>query len=177
MKKLLFLLTLTLSAIAHSNAQEKSVMTEEMFYKQQFESVINHSIKEQLGKELYKAVEANDKKEVELLLKLGADPNYNRNGELNIRSVLTIAVTNENLEIVKLLVANKADIHWRDFFGITAVIYAAGLGNMDIVKFLIANGASIHDVDKSGITVLGAAKQSKNEKLIAYIEKALKKSH
>lgn len=176
MKKLLFLLALTLGAIAHSNAQEKSVMTEEMFRKQQFESVIMPLVEEELGKDLYEAVEANDKEKVELLLQLGADPNYNRNGELNISSVLTIAVTNENLEIVKLLVANKAQIHWRDFSGTTAIIFAAGFGNMDIVKFLIANGANIHDVDKNGITVLGAAKQSENKKLIAYIEKELKKS-
>ena len=151
-------------------------MTEEMFRKQQFESVIGAAYKEQIGKDLYEAVEANDKEKVELLLELGADPNYNRTGEFDISSVLTISVTNENLEIVKLLVANKAQIHWRDFSETTAIIFAAGFGNMDIVKFLIANGANIRDTNRNGITVLDAAKQSKNKKLIAFIEKELKKS-
>jgi uncharacterized protein len=126
--------------------------------------------------QLYAAIQKNDKAVVESLLRKKADPNYVKQaGPWMKVSPLITAVNNANVEIVMLLIANNAQVDWRDGFNTTALMYAAANGNKEIVELLIANGADVNSTDGDGNTVLTAAKESKNEEVIALIESKLQK--
>jgi ankyrin repeat protein len=79
----------------------------------------------------------------------------------------------KDINIVKLLIANKADLKWKDGFNTTALMYAASNGNKEIVMLLLENGADINDNDGKGNTTLSAAKGSMNKELIKLIEDKL----
>lgn len=151
MKKLLLLLVLTLSTSILTIAQSKD-------------------------EQLYAAVQKNDKAKVEVLLKKKADPNYIKQaGPWMKVSPLIKAVNNSNVEIVKLLIANQAQIDWRDGFNTTALMYAASKGIREIVELLLASGADVNATDGEGNTVLTTAKESKNSEVVTLIESKLKK--
>jgi uncharacterized protein len=151
MKKLIILILLIISASVLTMAQGKD-------------------------EQLYAAVQKNDKAKVESLLKKKADPNFIKQaGPWMKVSPLITAVNNANVEIVKLLIANNAQVDWRDGFNTTALMYAAAKGNKEIVELLISNGADINATDGEGNTVLSAAKEGKNDDVIALIENKLQK--
>jgi ankyrin repeat protein len=49
-----------------------------------------------------------------------------------------------NIEVIKLLIANKADINKADRFNCTALFAALDRGNVEIVKLLVENGADVN---------------------------------
>ena len=127
------------------------------------------------GEQLYEAVTKNDKDKVEKLIDKGADVNYvEEAGPWMKVSVLITAVNNKNLDIAKLLLDNKANVNWKDGFNTSAILYAASSGSIDMVKLLLEYGADINDNDGKGNTVLTAAKESKNKKLISFVEEKMK---
>ena len=86
------------------------------------------------NKKLLEAVEKSDIIKAKKLIEKGADVNYVRyEGWLNL-SVLDQAVLNENVELIKLLLDNNAEVNWQNDFGISAIIFAAGSGNIKIVN-------------------------------------------
>ena len=124
---------------------------------------------------LYNAIIKNDKATVEKQLAAGANANYVKELSPWLRvSMLIAAVDNSNLEIVKLLLANKADVNYRDGFYTTAIMYAASSGELDIAKVLFDAGAKANDNDGKGTSVLSSAKESENAELIALVEAKLK---
>ena len=127
------------------------------------------------NKKLYQAIVKGDTTSVRQLLNDKADPNYiEASGPWMKVNMLITSVNNGNLDIVKILIANKADVNWKDGFKTTALMYAASKGNKDIVALLLDNGADINDNDGQGNTVLSAAKESKNKELIKFVETKLK---
>ncbi len=127
------------------------------------------------NEKLYKAIVKGDTSLVKQLLNDKADPNFIKaEGPWMKVSMLITAVNNGNIDIVKILIANKADIKWKDGFNTTALMYAAAKGNKEIVVVLLDNGGDINDNDGKGNTVLSAAKESKNKELIKFIEEKLK---
>jgi ankyrin repeat protein len=127
------------------------------------------------NEKLYKGIAKGDTSIVKQLLNDKADPNYIKaEGSWMKVNMLITAVNNGNIDIVKMLIANKADVKWKDEFKTTALIYAASNGNKEIVVLLLDNGADINDNDGQGNTVLSAAKESKNKELITFIEEKLK---
>jgi ankyrin repeat protein len=124
---------------------------------------------------LYDAILKNDKETVEKQLATGASANYIKELSPWLRvSMLIAAVDNSNLEIVKLLIANKADVQYRDGFYTTAIMYAASSGELNIAKVLFDAGAKANDNDGKGTSVLSSAKESENAELIALVEAKLK---
>jgi ankyrin repeat protein len=127
------------------------------------------------NEKLYKAIVNGDSTLVKQLLNDKADPNFIKaEGPWMKVNMLITAVNSGNIEIVKILIANKADITWRDGFNTTAIMYAASKGNKEIVTLLLDNGADINDNDGQGNTVLSAAKESKNKELVKFIKEKLK---
>ena len=57
-------------------------------------------------------------------------------------------------DIVKVLIANGADVKAKDENGITVLMWAAGNNHIETVKVLIANGADVNAKDNYGETVL-----------------------
>lgn len=128
------------------------------------------------NEDLYKAIVKADTTSVKQLLTEKADPNYIKTeGPWMKVNMLITAVNAESIGIVKLLIANKADVSWKDGFKTTVLMYAAATGNKEIVALLLKNGANINDTDAQGNTVLSAAKESKNEELVKFIQEEIKK--
>lgn len=125
------------------------------------------------NEKLYRAIIKSDTSTVRQLLNDKADPNYIiAIGPWMKVNMLITGIKDVN--IVKLLIANKADVKWKDGFNTTALIYAAANGNKEIVLLLLENGADINDNDGGRNSVLSAAKESKNGELIKLIEDKLK---
>ncbi|OGV97496.1 MAG: hypothetical protein A3I04_02140 [Nitrospinae bacterium RIFCSPLOWO2_02_FULL_39_110] len=61
------------------------------------------------------------------------------------------------LDIVKILLADGADVNKKDNDGSTALIEAVGKGHIDIVKVLLAAGADPDAENDNGVTALWMA--------------------
>lgn len=132
------------------------------------------TIAQDRSEQLYGAVIKNDKNKVKKLIEKDADVNYVKEaGPWMKVSVLITAVNHQNIDIVKLLLDNKADVNWKDGFKSSAILYAANTGSIEMVKLLLENGADINDNDGQGNTVLTAAKESENVALIAFVKERL----
>ncbi len=97
--------------------------------------------------------------EVGRLLQLGADPNgVNKWGLTPLTGASSIgAETAAHTEIVRLLLANGADVNRRAAMGTTALNEAAFAGNEATVGVLIEAGAAVNDAKNNGWTPLHSA--------------------
>ncbi len=114
---------------------------------------------------LNRAIQNNKLELCKLFLKLGANPNQIP-GKKHYLALFT-AVDIGNLEIIKLLLKNKADTNILDLYGQkTPLIHMIKDKDHDledhvIVKLLLENGADPNKADKSGWTpLMHAAKQN-----------------
>ncbi len=123
---------------------------------------------------LYNLVVKNDTKNSIKLISENADVNYVKELGWAKVNILITAINNINLEIVKSLLENNADVNWKDGFNTSALMYAASKGDREIVDLLLKYGADINANDGMGNTVLTAAKESKNAELILFIEAKMK---
>ncbi len=67
---------------------------------------------------------------------------------------LIVAAANNHKDVVKLLLANRADVNAKDILGMTALIYAAGSDYQDVAELLLANKADPNLGDHSNLTPL-----------------------
>jgi len=123
---------------------------------------------------LYNLVVKNDTKNAIKLISENADVNYVKKLGWAKVNLLITAINNINVEVVKSLLENNADVNWKDGFNSSALMYAASKGNKEIVDLLLKYGADINANDGLGNTVLTAAKESKNAELILFIESKMK---
>ncbi len=104
-------------------------------------------------KELQTAIKNNDKKAV---LKYLTKDNVNEKTSTGA-TLLSLAVANDNSEIIKLLLNYGADINAKDKAGDTQTSIAAALGKINALKTLIGSGADIKETNNKGWTALHAA--------------------
>jgi len=102
---------------------------------------------------LFNAIKNDDVKEVEQVIKAGADVNARNNGVVP----LAWAASGCHKEIVELLLANGAEVNARDthsglFRGMTPLMWAVHRCKKDIVELFLAKGADIGIKDNSGKT-------------------------
>jgi ankyrin repeat protein len=96
---------------------------------------------------LHRAIARQDVAMAELLLAAGSLPNTSvgRGGEYpESQPALHAAVGQKNLELVKLLLAYKADLEARDTYSQTALHDAAASGQAEIAAALIKAGADVN---------------------------------
>ena len=62
-----------------------------------------------------------------------------------------------NLEMVKLLIANGAEVNQKNFRGGTALMAAAVDGIPSVLRYLLQQGADVNASDKDGTTALMCA--------------------
>jgi ankyrin repeat protein len=82
---------------------------------------------------------------------------------------LFTAVQRGNLEIVKILVENGANVNITDYNRNTPAILAAKYGFLDILKYLVEKGADINMMDYDGITPLKAAEKYGRSEVVEYL--------
>ncbi|EGU82010.1 hypothetical protein FOXB_07476, partial [Fusarium oxysporum f. sp. conglutinans Fo5176] len=97
---------------------------------------------------LYYAVEMGLK---DVAISLITEQNVNQTSTLG-RSPLGIACTKGFIEVVGLMLQNRADTTVVDNKGVTPVIAASLNGHVDVVKLLLENKADITVVDNRGVT-------------------------
>ncbi|WP_342273367.1 ankyrin repeat domain-containing protein [Spiroplasma endosymbiont of Acasis viretata] len=81
-------------------------------------------------------------------------------------SPLYYAVNNNNIEIVKLLLENDADINEQDINGSTPLHWAIECNNIEIVKLLLENDADINAQDINGCAPLHWAIECNNIEIV-----------
>ena len=91
----------------------------------------------------------------------------------NGNSPLHIAVTSNNLNTVKDLIAKGSDVNARNNYGVKPLHLAALEANLDIVSYLIANGAIIDSHDLNGRNALYEACRSSKNNSIAVVKKLI----
>ncbi|MDQ2771687.1 MAG: ankyrin repeat domain-containing protein [Bacteroidota bacterium] len=119
---------------------------------------------------LKKAVLKSDLPTVEMLLKGGADPN----AAIEIvpgsaTTYLITAVTDNSLEVVKLLLSAKAQVNQTDAFKTTPLMTAVSKGNPAMVALLLSSGADSRATDDDGKDALALAREGGNAAIIALL--------
>jgi ankyrin repeat protein len=96
------------------------------------------------------------------LIKKNADINY----VSDEGTALMAAVVKGNLELVKVLLMNKANPDLTNSLGTTALMYAVQFNNSDITKLLLEFNANKKQINIEGKTAFEYAVFSKNELII-----------
>jgi ankyrin repeat protein len=111
-------------------------------------------VNQTLGKTpLYEAVKTRNKEKVEFALEQRPS-DINQQSQTMKNTPLHIASSNGDIEIVKLLIENGADVNKQNKDGTTALYIASQRGDIEIVKLLIQNGADVNKQNKDGKTAL-----------------------
>ena len=103
---------------------------------------------------------------LKLLLKYGADPDLPGDGKANALMSAT-----GHTEIFKILVSHGANIHARDNYGRTVLIWAALHGTEEVVTLLCKMGADPEIKDKGGNTAFTEAKNKGRSGIVELLKK------
>ena len=100
------------------------------------------------------------------LLSLGADPNYKQNyNRTLIQDISSYAkLSQDELEVVKILIDAGCDIDNQDVHGNTALLN--GVNNLQLVKLLLNSGADPNIANKMGDTPLSKCNKVTIKKLL-----------
>lgn len=87
-----------------------------------------------------------------------------------IKDELLIAIKSPIVEsrinIIKLLIDNKANINYTDEDEFTPLNIAIEIGDMELTKFLITNGANVNSLMQDGVSLIGYAIAQNNMDLL-----------
>ena len=110
------------------------------------------------------------KETVDFLLKKGADVNKISNNPMKL-APLHSAVAAQQIEIVKMLIEQGANVNAQQMKGVTALHSAAHNGLKDIVQFLLENGADTQIKMEDGTLPIDFAKKDNFPEIITLLEK------
>lgn len=118
--------------------------------------------KNEIDRALLETPYNNDIKMTKLLIKYGADVNYNDSDTLS--TPLTRAALYNSWEIAKLLLDKGADpnIAPRDLDDSRPIAVALNKGNMEVTKLLLERETDINYVDRSGYTLFNYSINAEN---------------
>ncbi|ORX81226.1 ankyrin, partial [Anaeromyces robustus] len=116
-----------------------------------FKFILNYAIHINFGERYHsnsmvKSVDKSGKTEIfEYLVQCNMD-------DFNDKIIKNI-ISNNNLNLLKILVNYKFDINTKDDEGNTPLAYAIICSNLNIVDYLINNGADLYSINKEGQTI------------------------
>lgn len=76
------------------------------------------------------------------------------------------------LKIVEALITKGADVHAKNKYGVTALMYAADGGHAETVEMLLAKGADVNAKDNDGWTALTFAAKKGYTKIVRLLKQA-----
>ena len=103
------------------------------------------------------SIKGNAPQYIKKAIERGADINDNNYDYYYGRNALIKAAHTGELEVVKTLIENGADVNAQSRHGITALMYAASEGNFDIIKYLVEHGADVNIKSEDGETAIKSA--------------------
>ncbi len=103
------------------------------------------------------------------LIKIGIINKSISKEKASLNKLLLSASFYGNLETVKYLILNGADIEATDKLGETALMLAARTGHLELVRHLIDNGANINHRDNRDRTVLMYAVSNVHLEIVQYL--------
>ncbi|MBC6698521.1 ankyrin repeat domain-containing protein [Hymenobacter puniceus] len=122
---------------------------------------------------VYATIIKNQPEALQALLAAGADANAPVEMVPGFPTTfLILAASKGQLELVRMLVAHKAQIDKADSFNSTALMAAADQGSAEVAAFLLANGANPNAKDNDGKDVLAHAREGGSADVIKLIHKA-----
>lgn len=87
-----------------------------------------------------------------------------------IKGALLLAIKSpiaeSRIDMIKLLIDNKANINYADDDGFTPLNIAIESGDMELTKFLITNGANVNSLMQDGVSLIGYAIAQNNMDLL-----------
>ena len=90
--------------------------------------------------------------------------------KVKIKDELLIAIKSpiveSSINIMKLLIDNKANINYTDENGFSPLNMAIESGDMELTKFLITNGANVNSLMQDGVSLIGYAIAQNNMDLL-----------
>ena len=91
---------------------------------------------------------------------------------MSLNKKLIEACKNQDIEEIKNLISQGADVNEKDKNNKTLLIFASYNGNKEIIDFLISNGANVNDKDSYaiGYTALMYANIIKNKEIIKLLK-------
>ena len=120
-------------------------------------------MKQNLQKQLIRAIASNDMFGVKMLLSFGASPNqvspmwWQMPFFVKAKMPLLVAVEKNSNQIVKLLLLAGANPNKQGHNGMTPLTFACGTGSIEIVQSLLAAGANVNLPDETGLPLFHAA--------------------
>lgn len=118
------------------------------------------------------ASDVGDKKMIDILLSLDADPNLTNDDGM---SPLYAAAENGHTEIVQGLIGISAKVDLVDNEAHSPLYMAAKNGHIKIVEALIAANAELELTDDEGLSALDIAKKNGHIKIVALLSEAIKR--
>jgi ankyrin repeat protein len=92
------------------------------------------------------------------------------NGGVN-PAVFHQLVKDRNLQIIRSMIKNKADLNQKGVYGYTPLMIASLTGNLEGVKLLIGAGAEVDVAQKDGQTALWLAAFNGGSEIVSYLAK------
>jgi ankyrin repeat protein len=116
--------------------------------------------------DIISAVKSNDINKVNANLNVQNINEKDKNG----MTPLMLAIDENNLKIVEILLMNKAGVDLMDKYNQTALMLAAGRGNIQIVKLLIKYHANTKIKAKNGLTAYNFALENGRKEIAEYLK-------
>jgi ankyrin repeat protein len=89
---------------------------------------------------------------IKRLIQRGADVEYRE--DTWGTTALFFAVSNDRLDICRLLLDRGADVNFKSYYAWTPLMYAAFNLNIEILKLLLNYGANVNDKNDVGLTAI-----------------------
>jgi len=105
---------------------------------------------------------------MKLLIKKGADPNIHIPDRELCTPLIHAAFWNDYF-LVRDIIANKADLEYKDRFKNTALIYACEEKHNRVIKLLIDSGANINIKNAFGYSPLSISCENNNYEIVEYL--------
>jgi ankyrin repeat protein len=121
------------------------------------------------GTEIFEAIKYNNIQGVNSEISKNFDAVNAR--DISKNTPLILATTKKNIQIVKILIDQKANVNYQNVGGATALHVASRNGNIDIARLLLSANADVNIKDAYGYTpILRAIMNSDIEMFLMLIE-------